>query len=121
MERSSRTVIGYTGVDRINFEDGRWLEWGFRLTTDARDKGYATEASVALLDAAARDYTGEILGIIHPENSASHSVMRRLGSSTGSARRSRARCETSTVGRSEAASMSCAYMNDCSGAPDMLA
>ncbi|MGH9246750.1 MAG: GNAT family N-acetyltransferase [Acidimicrobiales bacterium] len=79
IERSSRVVIGYTGVDWIEFEDGRWLEWGYRLAPGARGKGYATEASAALLVAAAEVYTGEILGIIHPENRPSQRVLRRLG------------------------------------------
>jgi RimJ/RimL family protein N-acetyltransferase len=79
VERSSQNVVGYTGVDWIEFEGRRWLEWGYRLTTDARDKGYATEASLALLDYAVRHYTGELLGIIHPENGSSHRVIRKLG------------------------------------------
>ena len=54
VERSSRRLVGYTRVDWIEFEDGRWLEWGYRLTPNARDKGYATEASAALLASAAQ-------------------------------------------------------------------
>lgn len=79
VERSSGVVIGYTGVDWIELESGRWLEWGYRLMPGARGKGYATEASAALLDAAAEEYTGEILGIIHPENGPSQRVIRKLG------------------------------------------
>jgi RimJ/RimL family protein N-acetyltransferase len=79
VERSSRMVIGYTGVDRTEFENQSWLEWGYRLATEARDKGYATEASAALLGVASREYTGEILAIIHPENRPSHGVIRKLG------------------------------------------
>ncbi|MGH9107820.1 MAG: GNAT family N-acetyltransferase [Acidimicrobiales bacterium] len=79
VERSTGVVIGYTGVDWIEFEERRWLEWGYRLTSEARGKGYATEASSALLDVAAREYKGEILGIIHPENLPSHNVIRKLG------------------------------------------
>jgi len=79
VERSSGAVIGYTGVDWIEFEEGRWLEWGYQLRAATRGKGYATEASAALLAVAARDYTGDILGILHPENSPSQSVIRKLG------------------------------------------
>ena len=79
VERSSHVVVGYTGVDWIEFDNRRWLEWGYRLAAGARGQGYATEASVALLDVAAKEYTGEILGIIHPENRASQSVIRKLG------------------------------------------
>ena len=79
VERSSGVVIGYTGVDRIVFEDRRWLEWGYRLVPGARGRGYATEASAALIDAAAQEYTGTILGIVHPENGPSQNVIRKLG------------------------------------------
>jgi RimJ/RimL family protein N-acetyltransferase len=79
VERSSDLVIGYTGADWIEFEDGRWLEWGYRLVAEARGKGYATEASAALLDVASRGYTGELLGIVHPENEPSQNVIRKLG------------------------------------------
>lgn len=79
IERSSGLVVGYTGVDWIDFEDRRWLEWGYPLAAEARRNGYATEASTALLAFAARHYTGEILGIIHPENHTSKGVIGRLG------------------------------------------
>ena len=79
VERSSGLVIGYTGVDWIDFADRRWLEWGYRLAAGARGKGYATEASAALLASATKQYTGEILAIIHPENRASKGVIGKLG------------------------------------------
>jgi RimJ/RimL family protein N-acetyltransferase len=41
IERSSGAVIGYTGVDWIEFDGDRWLEWGYRLVPAARGKGYA--------------------------------------------------------------------------------
>lgn len=79
VERSSSSVVGYTGVDWMEFEEGRWLEWGYRLAAEARDQRYATEASAALLDFAAEQYSGAILGIIHPGNTTSHRVVRKLG------------------------------------------
>jgi RimJ/RimL family protein N-acetyltransferase len=79
VERASGLVVGYTGVDWIDFGGRRWLEWGYRLVTVARGKGYATEASGALLAVAAECYTGEILGLIHPENGASKGVIAKLG------------------------------------------
>jgi RimJ/RimL family protein N-acetyltransferase len=79
VERCSGVVIGYTGVDWIEFDGGRWLEWGYRLVPEARGKGYATEASLALLEVARNDYAGEVLGIIHPDNRASQNVIRKLG------------------------------------------
>lgn len=79
VERRSGVVIGYTGVDRIELDGRRWLEWGYRLAPAARGKGYATEASLALLEVAGNEYAGEVLGIIHPDNRASQRVIRKLG------------------------------------------
>jgi RimJ/RimL family protein N-acetyltransferase len=42
------------GVDWIEFDGGRWLEWGYRLVPAARGRGYATEASLALLEVASK-------------------------------------------------------------------
>lgn len=39
VERSSGIVIGYTGVDWIEVDGGRWLEWGYRLVPAARGQG----------------------------------------------------------------------------------
>ena len=79
VERSTGVVVGYTGVDWIEFEEQRWLEWGYRLVPPARGNGYAIEASVALLNVAANEYSGEILGIIHLDNQASKNVVRKMG------------------------------------------
>jgi RimJ/RimL family protein N-acetyltransferase len=57
----------------------RWLEWGYRLDPAARGKGYATEASRALLVSAADEYDGEVLAIIHLENQLSQNVIQKLG------------------------------------------
>ncbi len=79
IERSTGLIVGYTGVDRIDFEGRTWLEWGYRLVPERRGLGYATEASQALLATAGQTYTGELLAIIAPENLASRSVGRKLG------------------------------------------
>lgn len=79
VERCSGVVVGYTGVDWIEFDGRRWLEWGYRLVPTARGKGYATEASLALLEVASHHHAGEVLGIIHPDNRASQNVIRKLG------------------------------------------
>lgn len=79
VELSSGLVVGYTGVDYINFEGKTRLEWGYRLVPQCRGLGYATEASQALLAKARRAYVGELLAIIAPENLASQNVCRKLG------------------------------------------
>ena len=79
VEVSSGLVIGYTGVDWIDLDGHRRLEWGYRLVPAARGRGYATEASQALMTRAAADYRGELLAIIHPDNRPSQNVCRKLG------------------------------------------
>jgi RimJ/RimL family protein N-acetyltransferase len=79
VELSSGLVVGYTGVDYIDFEGQTWLEWGYRLVPERRGLGYATEASQALLAKAHQTYTGKVLAVIAPENFASQNVCRKLG------------------------------------------
>ena len=79
VERSSGSVVGYAGVDHIDIEGKTWLEWGYRLVRESRGRGYATEASRALLSKARQTYAGELLAIIAPENLASQNVCRKLG------------------------------------------
>jgi RimJ/RimL family protein N-acetyltransferase len=79
IERASRVVVGYTGVDYFTFEGERRLEWGYRLAPERRGLGYATEASQALLARASETFSGELLAIIDPANHASQNVCRKLG------------------------------------------
>ena len=79
VERSTGTIVGYSGVDWFDFEERRHLEFGYRLVPEARGLGYATEASRAVLGRAAGTFHGEVLALIHPDNEASHNVARKLG------------------------------------------
>jgi RimJ/RimL family protein N-acetyltransferase len=79
IERSSDAIIGYSGVDRFEFEDESRLEYGYRLVPEARGRGYATEAGLAILAAAADNYRGEVLAFIDPSNYPSRNVLRKLG------------------------------------------
>jgi RimJ/RimL family protein N-acetyltransferase len=79
VERSSGLIVGYTGVDHIDFAGRTWLEWGYRLVPECRGRGYATEASEALLARAHQTYAGDVLAIIAPDNLASQNVCRKLG------------------------------------------
>lgn len=79
VELSSGLVVGYTGVDYIDLDGKTWLEWGYRLVPECRGRGYATEASQALLAKAHQTYAGELLAIIAPENLPSQNVCRKLG------------------------------------------
>ena len=79
IERSTRVIVGYTGVDWFDFDGRRRLEFGYRLVPEVRGRGYATEASRAVLANAADIYRGEILAIIDPTNHASRNVASKLG------------------------------------------
>lgn len=79
IERSSGVIVGYAGVAPFDLAGEQWLEFGYRLAPEARGKGYATEASRALLATAAETFHGEILAIIDPANEASQRVARKLG------------------------------------------
>jgi RimJ/RimL family protein N-acetyltransferase len=79
VELSSREVVGYTGVDYIDLDGRTWLEWGYRLVRQVRGRGYATEASRALLSTVRQPHADDLLAIIAPENLASQNVCRKLG------------------------------------------
>lgn len=79
VERATGTIIGYTGVDTIVFDGLDRLEWGWRLTPDARGRGYATEATAALLSIADAVDDGEMLCIIASDNGPSRRVAEKLG------------------------------------------
>lgn len=80
IERASGTLIGYVGADFVDWRGERRVEWGYRLAKEARGKGYATEASVALLEQARETHGGEVvLGLIDPTNHRSRNVLQKLG------------------------------------------
>jgi RimJ/RimL family protein N-acetyltransferase len=77
--RSSGEIVGYSGAAWFEFECARRLEFGYRLVPRARGQGYATEASLALLAAAAASFRGELLAMIDRQNMASKGVIGKLG------------------------------------------
>ena len=79
IERATGEIVGYTGVDRFDFEGYSRLEYGYRLVPAARGRGYATEAGRAVLDSAAETFNGEILAMIDPVNQPSRNVAGKLG------------------------------------------
>src|SRR5262245_4034567 len=64
IDRGIDVIVGYSGVNWFEFEGERRLEFGWRLVPEARGRGFATEASRAVLALAAESFTGEILAMI---------------------------------------------------------
>lgn len=79
IENSSGLIIGYTGVGTVAFEQADQLEWGWRLSAEARGRGYATEATAALLRLADSHDDGQMLCIIDVDNAPSRGVADKLG------------------------------------------
>jgi len=60
--------------------DGEWhVETGWHVRSDLRRQGFASEAALALRDAALDAGIGHLVAIIRPDNLASQGVARRIG------------------------------------------
>lgn len=79
IERSTGVIVGYTGVDRVDFGGVDRLEWGWRFVSAARGRGYATEATTALLEVADAHDAGEVLCLIAADNHDSRRVADKTG------------------------------------------
>jgi RimJ/RimL family protein N-acetyltransferase len=79
IERGSGSIVGYTGADSVTIDGVERLEWGWRFVPDARGRGYATEATAALLAVADRHDDGEMLCIVAADNHASRRVADKVG------------------------------------------
>lgn len=79
IERSTGTILGYSGVDTVEFDGLDRLEWGWRLIPGARGRGYATEATTALLEVAGAHDDGEVLCLIAADNLPSRRVADKTG------------------------------------------
>jgi RimJ/RimL family protein N-acetyltransferase len=79
IEQSTERTLGYAGADEFDFRGEKRLEFGYRLVAESRGAGYATEASLALLEIARRAWRGELLALIDPHNGPSRNVIRKIG------------------------------------------
>lgn len=79
IERETGSIIGYAGVDWFDLDGKKALEFGYRLVSHTRGKGYATEAGHALLQLARRTFSDKIYLLVDPENSPSIRVAEKLG------------------------------------------
>lgn len=61
-------------------DEGPEVEIGYRFVQNAWGKGYASEAAAAIRDHAFRETDlQEIVAVSHPENKASHAVLKKIG------------------------------------------
>ena len=79
IERATGIIVGYTGAGTVVFDGLDRLEWGWRFVPDARGRGFATEATTALLQVADVHDDGEMLCIIAIDNLPSRRVADKVG------------------------------------------
>jgi len=79
IETATGNILGYSGVAWFDLDGARCLEFGYRLCTEARGKGYATEAGLALVALARSQWSGPIYAMVDPSNEPSMRVIDKLG------------------------------------------
>ncbi len=77
-ELSAPGFIGWCGV--FPLQDSGLMEIGYRFARAAWGRGLATEAAAAALDHGFRELELDpIVAVSHPDNAASHNVLRKIG------------------------------------------
>ncbi|WP_104403319.1 GNAT family N-acetyltransferase [Vibrio penaeicida] len=79
VERLSGELIGYCGIESFDYKSETVIELGYRLKLSARGKGYAQEASDAVLSFAKQQGYTKVLALTEPENAPSQHILRKFG------------------------------------------
>ncbi|MEZ5380893.1 MAG: GNAT family N-acetyltransferase [Microthrixaceae bacterium] len=79
IERTTGDIVGYTGVGQVLLDGRNRLEWGWRFVPEVRGRGYATEATNALLETADRLVDGSMLCVVAGDNVPSRRVAHKVG------------------------------------------
>ncbi len=79
IERSTGELIGYCGIESYDYKGETVVELGYRLKVSARGKGYAFEASSAVLSFAREVGYTKVLALTEPENAPSQYILLKLG------------------------------------------
>jgi len=79
IEQSTGALIGYCGIESFEYQNAAAVELGYRLNLSARGKGYAFEASQAILGYATELGYQKVLALTEPENKASQHILFKLG------------------------------------------
>ncbi|MEZ8447659.1 GNAT family N-acetyltransferase [Vibrio splendidus] len=79
VERTTGELVGYCGIESFNYKGESVVELGYRLKVSARGKGYAFEASSAVLSFVSQIGYTKILALTEPENMPSQHILLKLG------------------------------------------
>ncbi|CAM2006279.1 GNAT family N-acetyltransferase [Acanthopleuribacter pedis] len=80
LEKKEGGLVGYCGFIRWEIDGVAETEIAYGLAREAWGRGYAVEAAVACRDFAFARWTlARLIALIHPENTASSKVARRIG------------------------------------------
>ncbi len=79
VERTSGEIIGYCGIERFTYQNKEVVEHGYRLKTSARGRGYATEASEAVMSYAKEAGYTRIYAFTESSHSQSQHILGKLG------------------------------------------
>ncbi|UTZ38655.1 GNAT family N-acetyltransferase [Vibrio campbellii] len=79
VERTTGELVGYCGIESFNYKGESLVELGYRLKVSARGKGYAFEASSAVLSLASQFGYTKVLALTEPENMPSQHILLKLG------------------------------------------
>lgn len=79
--KSTGRFIGYVGLHEIGFDAGfaGEVEIGWRLAADFHNRGYATEAALAVLEVARQMGLTQLYSFTAMENKPSERVMQKIG------------------------------------------
>lgn len=79
-EKDSGKLVGRAGFANRELDGRNYLELGYIIGSESRNRGYATEACMAMLEYAAdRLYADEVICLIKENNKASLRVAEKLG------------------------------------------
>ena len=78
-ERATGNIVGWGGLYRDIFDPGWGVEVVYFLAPAAWSRGYATELTLAALDAARTHGLDAVVAFAHPDNAGSRRVLEKTG------------------------------------------
>ncbi|ACU62034.1 GNAT family N-acetyltransferase [Chitinophaga pinensis] len=78
LHKTTQEVIGFAGIHLIEMNGREQAEIGFVIEPSFQGKGYAKEIGEGQIQAAIRSNYPQVYATVHPENTASKAVIRKL-------------------------------------------